>query len=185
MFLVAFVGLAFLSVPLLGGKVTRLAEVRIAHIWAVMLSLSIQIMVITVMPDAQPTALAIAHIASYVFAGYFLWANRRVPGIVILGIGWAMNALVISLNGGIMPASARTGSVGAGLGQGFLNSRPVASPVFSFLGDNFALPASWPIHNVFSIGDVFIALGAFIALHWICGSLIARTVGRLRRPAAA
>ena len=185
MFLVAFVALALLSVPLLGGKVTRLADVRIVHIWAVMASLAIQIMVITVMPDAEPTALAIAHVVSYVFAGFFLWANRGVPGMVILGAGWAMNAVVISLNGGVMPATARVGSLGAGGGDGFLNSRPVSSPVFSFLGDNFALPASWPIHNVFSIGDVFIALGAFVALHWICGSLIARTAGRLWRPIAS
>lgn len=180
-FLVAFLALALLSVPLLGGKVTRLADVRIAHIWAVMVSLAIQIMVITVMPDADPTVLAIAHVISYVFAGFFLWANRRVPGIVILGIGWAMNALVISLNGGVMPATARAGSAGAGQSDGFLNSRPVDSPVLSFLGDNFALPASWPIHNVFSIGDVFIALGAFVALHWICDSLVARAAGRFKR----
>lgn len=180
MFLVAFVGLALLSVPLLGGKVTRLSEVRIAHIWAVMTSLAIQIMVITVMPDGNPAALSIAHVVSYVFAGYFLWVNRRVPGLVILGIGWAMNAIVISVNGGVMPATARTGARGTGVAEGFLNSRPVASPHLSFLGDNFAMPESWPIHNVFSIGDVFIALGAFVALHWICGSLVARGFARLR-----
>lgn len=182
MFLVAFVGLAFLSVPLLGGKVTRLADVRIAHVWAALVSLAVQVMVITVMPDADPVALAVAHVISYVFAGYFLWANRRLPGIAILAAGWAMNALVITINGGVMPASASSGSLGTGQGTGFLNSRPLAAPRLSFLGDNFALPESWPIHNVFSIGDVFIALGAFVALHWICGSVLARS---LRRSAPA
>ncbi|MDQ3963040.1 MAG: DUF5317 domain-containing protein [Actinomycetota bacterium] len=184
MFLVAFVGLAFLSVPLLGGSVTRLAEVRIAHIWAVMVSLALQIMVVTVMPDADPVGLAIVHVVSYLFAGYFLWANRRIPGVAIIAIGWAMNAIVISVNGGVMPATARAGDRGAGVADVFLNSRPLSSPRLSFLGDNFAMPATWPIHNVFSVGDVFIALGAFVALHWICGSLVARTFDRLLRPSA-
>ena len=180
MFLVAFLALALVSVPLLGGTVSRLADVRIAHVWAVVVSLALQIAVITVVPDANPVALAAGHVASYAFAGYFLWANRRIPGMVILGLGWAMNALVITSNGGVMPANARSGLRGAAHGTGFLNSRPVASARLSFLGDNFALPESWPIHNVFSIGDVFIALGAFVALHWICRSWIARGAARLR-----
>lgn len=179
MFLVAFLILALVSVPLLGGNVARLADVRIAHVWSVMAALGMQIMVITVMPDAHPGALAIAHVLSYGFAGYFLWVNRTVPGLWILGLGWAMNALVIVVNGGIMPAAERladAGSRGADA-SGFLNSQPLSSPRLSFLGDNFSLPQSWPLHNVFSIGDVFIALGAFVALHWICGSLLARTFG--------
>lgn len=181
MFLVAFLGLACLSVPLLGGNLARLAEVRIADVWAVMASLGLQIMVITVMPDAHPAGLAVAHVASYALAGYFLWVNRHIPGLVIIGVGWALNALVIAVNGGVMPAApevAEAGSRGAETAQEFLNSRPLDAPRLSFLGDNFSLPESWPLHNVFSIGDVFIALGAFVALHWICRSLIARVFTR-------
>jgi hypothetical protein len=28
-----------------------------------------------------------------------------------------------------------------------------------FLGDVFAIPASWPLANVFSVGDLLIAIG--------------------------
>lgn len=177
MFLVAFLGLALLSVPLTGGKVGRLADVRIEHAWSVIAALGLQIMVITVMPDAHPGALASAHVVSYGFAGYFLWVNRAIPGLVILGTGWAMNALVILLNGGVMPAAERLAAAGSrGTdASGFLNSQPLASPRLSVLGDNFSLPQAWPLHNVFSLGDVFIALGAFVALHWICGSIVARS----------
>ena len=179
MFLVAFLVLAFLSVPLTGGKVARLADVRIDHTWSVIAALGLQIMVITVMPDAHPGALAVAHIVSYGFAGYFLWVNRAIPGLVILGAGWAMNALVIVANGGIMPAAEKLADAGSRGAEatGFLNSQPLAAPKLSFLGDNFSLPQSWPLHNVFSMGDIFIALGAFVALHWICGSLVARAFG--------
>jgi hypothetical protein len=41
------------------------------------------------------------------------------------------------------------------------------------LGDVFYIPASWPLSNVFSVGDVLIALGVAWAVHGICGSRLA------------
>jgi hypothetical protein len=180
-FLVAFLVLALASALLLGGDVRRLADVHLERVWAVLAALALQILVITIVPDADPALLAVVHMASYAFAGYFIWLNRRVPGLVIIGLGWALNALVIAVNGGVMPASpkvAESGSRGVDVGREFLNSRPLDSPRLSFLGDNFSLPQSWPFHNVFSIGDVFIALGVFVALHWICDSVLARAFRR-------
>jgi ABC-type antimicrobial peptide transport system permease subunit len=180
-FLVVFLILALLSALVLGGDVRRLGDVRLQRVWTVLTALVLQILVITIVPDADPGWLAVIHVASYAFAGYFIWLNRRVPGLVIVGLGWALNALVIAVNGGVMPASPRVaeaGSRGVDVGREFLNSRPLDSPRLSFLGDNFSLPQSWPFHNVFSIGDVFIALGVFVALHWICNSLLARAVKR-------
>jgi ABC-type antimicrobial peptide transport system permease subunit len=180
-FLVVFLILALLSALVLGGDVRRLGDVRLQRVWTVLTALVLQILVITIVPDADPGWLAVIHVASYAFAGYFIWLNRRVPGLVIVGLGWALNALVIAVNGGVMPASPRvaeSGSRGVDVGREFLNSRPLDSPRLSFLGDNFSLPQSWPFHNVFSIGDVFIALGVFVALHWICNSLLARAVKR-------
>jgi ABC-type antimicrobial peptide transport system permease subunit len=180
-FLVVFLILALLSALVLGGDVRRLGDVRLQRVWTVLTALALQILVITIVPDADPGWLAVIHVASYAFAGYFIWLNRRVPGLVIVGLGWALNALVIAVNGGVMPASPRVaeaGSRGVDVGREFLNSRPLDSPRLSFLGDNFSLPQSWPFHNVFSIGDVFIALGVFVALHWICNSLLARAVKR-------
>ena len=51
---------------------------------------------------------------------------------------------------------------GAGLNlePGFQNSTALAEPRLAFLGDVFHLPASWPLSNVFSVGDVPIALGS-------------------------
>jgi ABC-type antimicrobial peptide transport system permease subunit len=180
-FLVVFLILALLSALVLGGDVRRLGDVRLQRVWTVLTALVLQILVITIVPDADPGWLAVIHVASYAFAGYFIWLNRRVPGLVIVGLGWALNALVIAVNGGVMPASPRvaeSGSRGVDVGREFLNSRPLDSPRLSFLGDNFSLPQSWPFHNVFSIGDVFIALGVFVALHWICNSFLARAVKR-------
>jgi hypothetical protein len=43
-------------------------------------------------------------------------------------------------------------------------------PRLAFLGDVFAIPRGWPLANVFSVGDVLIAVGAVVAVHGICGS---------------
>lgn len=188
MFLVAFFVLALLSVPLLGGNPARLADVRIKAPAIAWLALAVQVLIVSVIPDAAPSALTLLHVASYALAGYFVWTNRAVPGLPILAIGWGLNALVILVNGGVMPAASRVaeaGSRGAGNAREFLNSRPLEAPRLSLLGDNYALPESWPFHNVFSVGDVFIALGAFVALHWICDSAIPRALSRLRPPAPA
>jgi hypothetical protein len=55
----------------------------------------------------------------------------------------------------------------------FVNSTAVAHPHLSFLGDVFAVPASWPVSNVFSVGDVILVVAALLALHCLCGSRLA------------
>ena len=54
----------------------------------------------------------------------------------------------------------------------------LAHPHVSFLGDVFAVPSSWPVSNVFSVGDVILVVAALLALHRVCGSRLTR-----RRPA--
>ena len=51
----------------------------------------------------------------------------------------------------------------------------MGNPKLSFLGDVFAVPASFPVHNVFSVGDVCIVIGAFVLLHTVCGSALVRS----------
>ena len=110
----------------------------------------------------------------------FLLANRRVPGMALVGLGAALNLLAIVANGGVMPASAEA-LAAAGLpagGPGFQNSGVVADPRLAFLGDIFAIPASWPLSNVFSVGDVCIGAGLAWGAHRVCGSrLVPRWTG--------
>ena len=76
------------------------------------------------------------------------------------------------------PEIART-SPGA---EGFVNSGAVQNPHLLFLGDVFATPQSWPLYNVFSIGDIVIVLGVLTLLHAVSGS---RLVPRRLRPVGA
>ena len=174
MILLAVLILGLVTVPLAGGRLARLADIELRHLWAVVVAIGLQILIISVFPDRYEWTHVPLHLASYVFAGWFVWANRRLPGMVVLGLGALCNAIAIVANGGVMPASP-TALRAAGLATksdgGFANSTAVEDPNLLFLGDVFSVPDSWPIiDNVFSVGDVLIAIGIVILVHGVCGS---------------
>ena len=176
MFLVIFVLLALATVPLAGGRLSRLADIRLRAVPVVFAALAVQVVIISLIgggPDWLHPAL---HLSTYAVALWFLWLNRSIPGAWLLGAGGLCNFVVIAANGGTMPAS-RGAIEAAGVAHGsqvFANSGVVEHARLAFLGDVFAIPASWPVHNVFSIGDVLIALGAFVLVHTVCGSRLVR-----------
>ncbi len=115
----------------------------------------------------------------------FVWLNRRIPGLWIIAVGAASNATAITVNNGTLPASAAA-LRRAGLpvrSDEFVNSGVLADPKLGFLGDVFAIPAGWPLANVFSIGDLLIVLGAAWGAHRICGSVLVPAWRRDESPA--
>ena len=175
MFLTAFVALSLLTVPLFGCRLERLSQVRLRRAPLIFAALAIQIVIVNVMPGGNPGLHQALHLFSYGLAAMFLIANRRVAGMWLLAIGAAANFSAIVANNGIMPASAGAlRAAGEAPSTKFLNSAFIAHPRLLFLGDVFAIPKAWPLHNVFSIGDVCIAFGAGIAIHSISGSRLAR-----------
>ena len=68
----------------------------------------------------------------------------------------------------------------------FANSQVLAHPHLQFLGDVFATPASWPLHNVFSVGDIVLFVGVIVLTHVGCGSrLVPRRFAAVAPVAAA
>lgn len=169
------------TVPLAGGQLTRLADIRLGAVWAVLLAAAVQV-AITQIPGGSHALHAGLHVLSYVLDAYFVFANRRLTGVPVVAVGAALNVLAITTNGGVMPASASAVRI-AGIAEraGFDNSAAVAHPHLGFLGDVIPVPGPWPIGNVLSIGDLIICIGAFIVLHHACNS---RVVRRRRRRAA-
>jgi hypothetical protein len=90
----------------LRGRLARLASFRFRRIYPVWLDLLDQVLVISILPGHQHLVLDIANLLSYVAAGMFLWSNRRIPALVLVGTGGALNIVAIASNGGTMPASA-------------------------------------------------------------------------------
>lgn len=174
----AFV-LLVLTVPLAGGRLSRLEQIRFRSIWLAALALALQILIVTVLPGGDATLHRIAHVATYALAGACLVRNLHIPFAWLVGLGGLLNLIAIVANGGVMPAS-RGALDTAGLdvsGSEFANSDYVEDAKLGFLGDVFAIPEGWPGANVFSVGDVVIVVGALLALHVVCGSRLGKLVG--------
>lgn len=60
----------------------------------------------------------------------------------------------------------------------FMNSTVLSHPHLAWLGDNFSVPRTLLLANVFSVGDVLLAVEALLLLHTVCGSAPARAVQR-------
>lgn len=106
----------------------------------------------------------------------FVWANRHLEGFWLLTLGLLLNFAVITANGGLMPISPETLATVHGVAvesefvQGAINSRAFGSKDIVllpeetrlvWLSDRFTLPAWLPIQIAYSLGDIFLAAGAF------------------------
>lgn len=166
------------SVPLTGGRLSALAGLRLQATWALLLAAALQLAVAVAPLD--DVLLRSGHLLSYAFAAVAVVANRRIPGLLLIAAGGAANLAAISANGGVMPAAPaalrRAGL--AAVPHGFSNSTAVDAPRLAPLGDVFAIPAGWPLANVFSIGDVLLVVGVAVLVHSLCRRSRPRGVGR-------
>ena len=168
MLLASAIVLLFVSVPLTGGKLDRLADLDFRGVPWIAAALAIQVAIIVVVPAGDTGLHRLAHIASYGAGAVFIWRNRHIAGMLVLGLGAMLNAIAITANDGVMPAS-RGAMEAAGLTHGgggeFVNSAIVTDPKLAFLGDILAVPSWVPGAKVFSAGDVLILVGAVILVH--------------------
>src|SRR5438067_166608 len=93
---------------LLGGRLTGLARLRFRAYWMIVGGLVGQAVAITAvsLPSAGvlPARPALI-VGSYVVILLGLWRNRHIPGMALVFLGFALNFLAISANGGEMPVT--------------------------------------------------------------------------------
>jgi hypothetical protein len=177
---IGMIALAMLvTVPLAGGSLRRLADIRIRGLALLVPTLLVQVVITDVV--TKPAALLAAiHVCTYVAAGVVIWLNRRVPGILLIATGAALNAVTIAVNGGTLPATAsalRAAGIHEDAGN-FANSGVLAHPKLAFLGDTMSTPSFLPFRNVISIGDLVVLAGLFVLLHVTCRSKIGDLIRR-------
>lgn len=170
MILLAALALVVASVPLSGGRLGRLSDLKVRWMPALFATLFAQVLITTVAADAFSVGMMSAlHVATYVPAVLFVIVNRHLRGLWVLGIGGGMNLAAIATNRGVMPslpaAAAAAGQVADGH---FVNSAPTTDAPLWFFGDVFAWPQPLPLANVFSVGDVLLLIGAAYVLHAAC-----------------
>jgi hypothetical protein len=151
---------------LLGGSISALAEVRFHWMALALLGLLGQVVlfsdqVTARIGDAGPAL----YITSTLMVLAALLRNLRLPGLEVISAGAFLNLIAIVTNGGYMPSSPEAWTALNGVAQlpksGYTNSALIGpNTPLPFLGDVFYLPHPIPFANVFSIGDVVIAVGA-------------------------
>ena len=171
----------------LGGRLSGLATVDFHWPW-----LAIGGFVVQLVLFAEPVRSVVGDLGPPLYVastGAVLIAvirNIRIPGMALVAVGAGANLAAIVANGGFMPASeAAFAALGSGLNAGYTNSSIVADPALEPLTDVYSLPTWLPFANVFSIGDVFIAIGVVIVIvaamrSWRVPVAVSRT--QLRRP---
>src|SRR5215210_7020219 len=92
--LAALLIIGIVTVPLARGRLSRLADVRIKAPWSIALALGMQIFALEVVETSAPVqSLVFTHIASYFVGGYFVYRNRHIPALWLVGVGGGMNLL--------------------------------------------------------------------------------------------
>ena len=186
MLLGVFLILALLVVPVAGGKLRRLAELRVRWIGLATAAFAVQILVVNVLPGGDEGLHEAINVATYAVLAVVIARNLRLPGLPLIALGGLMNAAAILANGGVMPARAgalRTAGMTLDP-SAFTNSALVHDAKLWFLGDVFGVPSWVPAANVFSVGDLLLVLGGWVLVHRTCGSRLF-TRGRAEPSVAA
>jgi hypothetical protein len=150
----------------LGGRLEHLESVRVRWPWLAFAALAVQVVLfLPRVGDALGPAAGAVYVASSLAVLVVIIANVRIPGVALIAAGAVCNLAAILANGGSMPASpAALASLGWTDGAGYSNSVVRPDVLLAPLTDVFALPAWLPLANVFSIGDVLIAVGLAVAI---------------------
>lgn len=176
MILAAAVLVAVVAGLIRGGNLRRLADLPLRGGWIAVLAFVLQAYDIYF---PEPTwqgfssLRVVILVASYLAIFAVVWLNKKLPGIWLIGAGFAANFSVMILNGGYMPITKEAVEQ-IGHARKVLNAEPGARVIGTkdivlprestmgwWLSDIFVLPPPFPIPSVFSLGDALIAAGVF------------------------
>jgi Family of unknown function (DUF5317) len=160
---------------LLRGSVDNLERLRLHWPWLALAGLVFQAVLFTPTGvSAFGTFAPALYVASTAAVLIAVLRNIQLAGMPIVAIGSVSNLAAIVANGGSMPTTAAALAAAGLNGPGTAtNSIVLVSPALAPLTDVYAIPAGLPLANVFSVGDVLIALGIVVVI-----------VTAMRRPAA-
>ena len=167
MFIVLAVPIGLVLGFLMGGRLDRLSEIRFEWAWLAVIGLAVQIILFStpIGGSFRGGVGEAIYVASTGLVLIAVWRNLRVPGLALVALGAISNLAAIVANDGVMPTTPEA-LAAAGLDplDGFSNSAILEDPALAPLTDIFALPPWLPFANVFSIGDVLIALGIVVVI---------------------
>lgn len=152
---------------------SRIASIPLRSAWLVLLAVALQVPLLRT-PAGPPQGLRIQQglfLASYPLLLVFVWRNRRLGAVLIIGLGVVGNLLPIATNGGFMPISPQTlVTINPGstveqwperIHYGFSKDIVLEQENTTLwpLSDILVVPPPFPWPTALSIGDLTIAVG--------------------------
>ena len=148
------------------GRLEGLAALRLRWAWLAVAGLLVQVVLFSETGNALAgNAGPAIYVASTLAVFVAVVLNLRITGMSLVALGSLSNLLAISANGGFMPADpAALHAAGLDGPGSHTNSIVLENPAFEPLTDIFAIPASLPLANVFSVGDVLLGIGIVVVI---------------------
>lgn len=145
------------------GKLKNLESVNLKRVYLIVIAFALEAVIIILIRKnmlSPGTLVYVGHLIVYILLFYFVYLNKKDNCILMMGVGFLLNAVPIFLNGGLMPVSA-TSAVKAGITTN-VSKEGLYTIIDSntrlwFLGD--IIPKTILRHFVLSVGDIVIALG--------------------------
>ena len=172
---------------LLGGRLRNLSDIRLRW-WALALvGLVLQLIPVPSMHGQIDRWIAAALLAaSFAVLLVLVVANIRLPGFPVVALGFALNLLVISVNGG-MPVSDQ--ALREAYGPGYANMKReliehggakhhLARPGDLLRPLSDVIPVGTPVRLVFSVGDLLF----FAGVMWLLAAATKGRAGPRRHP---
>jgi Family of unknown function (DUF5317) len=153
---------------ILGGSLRNLAHLRFRWWGLAFVAVGLQFAPIPSTSGRADDWLSVGLlVASYVAVALFVAVNIRVPGVWLIGLGFALNLVAIALNGG-MPVSED--ALRAAYGGDFQHQldelsesggakHHLAGPDDMAIPLTDVIPVGWPVRQVLSVGDIVWLVG--------------------------
>ncbi len=159
-----------------GGKLSRLAQIRFRYGYLIIGAFVLQVLIFSGFlpePPASHIVVPFLHILSNLVLVGAIAANWGITGMRVVALGLMLNLVAIAANGGYMPVSGevlqregRDAELQELRETGHVSKATLITTqtLLPFLGDIFALDLPPIQGRVFSAGDIFISLGAFVLI---------------------
>jgi len=165
MVLVLPLALALTLGALLGGDIRRVAALRLRRVELFYVAIALQLVAFPFgfMPwHVSDLVARCLWLVSYGILCAAAFVNARIPGVPVIAAGMVSNIVAVAANGGHMPALPQALHAAHKHYTVSLNSARDATPHLPWLVDRWAVPRWVHLGNVYSFGDVVIAIGVIV-----------------------
>jgi hypothetical protein len=161
----------------LGGRVRRLARVSFRSSVLLVVAIVAQVALASATGRAAMAVLVVSQLAPI----WFVWANRGLPGMGLVTVGFVLNAAVILANGAMPVGRSALEAIGGRYAPAGRHRLLQDGDALPFLADVVPLP---PLGIVVSAGDVVLAAGVGVLVVALMRGLPAEPVEGRGQPVA-